>query len=1028
MFKELSKEKNSHVEKQILNYWEDIDVLNTSIENRKDNEDFVFYDGPATANNVPKVHHMLPKLLKDAFTKYKTMQGYHVLRKVGWDTHGLPVELEVEKELGFTNKADIEAFGIEKFNELCKQSVWRNKNEFTDLTKIMGQFIDTDNPYITYDNNYIETEWWILKKMFDEGYIYQGAKVMPYCYRCGTGLASHEVAQGYKEVPVTTVTVPFKLVDEEDTYFLVWTTTPWTLMANVALSVNKDEEYVKVLSRGNKFILAKQLLNKYFKEDYEVLETFMGKDLEHVKYEQLLPFVSVKDAFYVTLGDFVTMDDGTGIVHIAPAFGEDDGEVGKQYKLPIVNPVSEKGEYEVGPWQGKVVFDADPLIIDYLKENGQLFAKETITHNYPHCWRCGTPLIYYSRPSWYIEVTKIKDQLVEQNKLVNWQPNYVGEKRFANWLENANDWAISRTRYWGTPLPLWMSESGEVEAIGSIDELVERSIDKITKEEVDLHRPFVDNIKIRSKKTNEIMTRVPDVIDVWFDSGSMPFAQYHYPFENKELWNRQFPADFISEGVDQTRGWFYTLLVISVFVTGKTPFKNVLVNDMLLDKNGKKMSKSLGNGIDPFELIEEFGSDPVRWYLPYVSPVWQPIKFDRDGIHEVNSKFFRPLKNTYNFFTTYANIDGITTKDFKDKQLKLTEIDEWFLSKYHNLLKNVTKYYEDYDLSKVVRSITDFTSEDLSNWYIRRNRERFWASGKEEDKLAVYQTTYKVLVGLSQMIAPIASFTSEELYRNLTNETSVHLSDFPKYDESLINLELETKMSLTRLFISLGRNVREETKIKVRQPLSEVILDKKNEQVLGNLVNLIKEELNVKNIVFEKDLANYLDYSAKPVFKNAGKVFGKDLKIYQEELNNLNNEQLLKLVNNEELTIKVNNNEVKLTDEIVEITSVPKQGFNSAVEDSNFIILNTNLDEDLINEGITRELISKIQLLRKSNNYEIMDRINIYVSSSTIDEIIKDNEQLIKQETLAEKIVFKDLEVEPININDHLVKITLEQI
>ena len=664
MFKKLDNEKASVVESKISEHWEELDILNKSLENKKEN--FVFYDGPATANGFPGLHHMVAKFLKDSFCKYKTMQGYKVLRKVGWDTHGLPVEVEVEKTLGFNGKGDIEKYGVREFNEKCREIVWKNEKAFSDLTTKMGQFIDLKHPYVTYDNNYIETEWYILKKFFDEGLFYEGVKIVPFCTRCGTGLASHEVAQGYKEIDAQTVIVPFKKKDADE-YFLVWTTTPWTLISNVALCVNPNEVYVKVESKGYKFILAKALLEQVLGSDYEILEEYKGTDLEYVEYEQLIPSLSVnKKAFFVTNDNYVTMDSGTGIVHIAPAFGEDDSKVGKKYNLPYLNPVGEDGKYTDGIWKGMNVFEADLAVIKYLKENDKLFKKQKMSHNYPHCWRCGTPLLYYSKPSFYLEVTKLKEKIIEANKHVNWYPSYVGEKRFGNWLENMNDWAISRSRYWGTPLPLWRCECGCDVMIGSREELASKAIEKID-ETIELHRPYVDDVHIKCPKCGKTMNRVRDVIDCWFDSGSMPFAQYHYPFENMKLWESQFPADFISEGIDQTRGWFYSLLVISVFLKGVSPYKNVLVNDLLLDKDGKKMSKSKGNIVEPFTTIEKYGADTVRFYLPYVSPVWTPLKFDEEGLKEVHSKFFNPLLNTYTFFETYANIDKIDPRTYDVK-------------------------------------------------------------------------------------------------------------------------------------------------------------------------------------------------------------------------------------------------------------------------------------------------------------------------------------------------------------------------
>lgn len=1022
IFKELSKEKVSRVEDEINENWKKMDILDKCIEGRT--KDFVFYDGPATANGMPGLHHMVAKFLKDAFCKYHTMKGERVLRKIGWDTHGLPVEVQVEKKLGFKDKTDIEKFGIKEFNEECRKTVWENEKAFADLTTKMGQFIDLENRYITYDNNYIETEWWILKKFFDEGLFYEGAKILPYCTRCGTGLASHEVAQGYKEISVDTVIVPMKKKDEENTYFLVWTTTPWTLIANVALCVNPNEEYIKASSQGYNFIVAKKLANKVLGDDYEILETYKGSDLEYTEYEQLLPFLSVdKHAFYVTCDNYVTMEDGTGIVHLAPTFGADDANVGKKYGLPYLNPVGEDGCYTDGPWKGMRVFDADEVVIKYLKENDKLFKKQRMVHNYPHCWRCDTPLLYYSKPSFYLEVTKIKDKIIEANKTVHWFPEYVGEKRFGNWLENLNDWAISRSRYWGTPLPLWRCSCGHDEMIGSRKELTEKAIENID-ESIELHRPYVDDVHIKCPECGGVMTRVKDVIDCWFDSGSMPFAQYHYPFENKELWKTQFPADFIAEGIDQTRGWFYSLMVISVFVTGKSPYKNVLVNELLLDKYGKKMHKSKGNSVEPFSLIEEYGADTIRWYLPYVSPVWTPIKFDEDGLKEVYSKFFNTLKNTYNFFALYANTDEVDARKLKVKYDDLEEIDKWLLSKYNKLVKYTTDAYEEYDLNKVVRSITDFVSEDLSNWYIRRNRRRFWAHDLDTSKKAVYKTTYDVLVGLTKLIAPVVPFISEEIYTALTNQESVHLAKFPKCDDKLIDEKIEEKMDLVRDLISLGRNVREEAKIKVRQPISEAILDGKNKNIIGDLTELIKEELNVKEIKFADDLSIYMNYEVKPNFKVCGPLLGSSIKSFQGYVKNFNYGDIKNLEEGNEVKINLDGKEITITYDMLDVRITSKEGFNSTHEGNNFIVLNTTLNKDLINEGIARELISKIQQLRKNKDFNIVDRINIYYShNDEIEEAIEEYRDMIMKDTLAEQIDERNDLTEEFNINGIEVKL-----
>ena len=1026
IFKELSKEKVSIVEDKINENWKKMNILDKCIEGKYKN--FVFYDGPATANGMPGLHHMVAKFLKDAFCKYHTMKGEKVLRKVGWDTHGLPVEVQVEKKLGFKDKTDIEKYGIKEFNEECRNIVWENEQAFANLTTKMGQFIDLENKYITYDNNYIETEWWILKKFFDEGLFYEGAKILPFCTRCGTGLASHEVAQGYKEISVDTVIVPMKKKDEENTYFLVWTTTPWTLIANVALCVNPNEEYVKVSSQGYNFIVAKKLANKVLGDDIEILETYKGTDLEYSEYEQLLPFLSVdKKAFFVTCDNYVTMEDGTGIVHLAPAFGADDANVGKKYNLPYLNPVGEDGCYTDGPWKGMRVFDADIEVIKYLKENDKLFKKQKMVHNYPHCWRCDTPLLYYSKPSFYLEVTKIKDKIIEANKTVNWFPEYVGEKRFGNWLENLNDWAISRSRYWGTPLPLWRCSCGHDEMIGSKEELIEKAIEDIDNT-IELHRPYVDDIHIKCPKCGKVMTRTKDVIDCWFDSGSMPFAQYHYPFENQKLWESQFPADFIAEGIDQTRGWFYSLLVISVFVTGKAPYKNVLVNELLLDKYGKKMHKSRGNAIEPFSLIEQYGADTIRWYLPYVSPIWTPIKFDEEGLKEVYSKFFNTLRNTYNFFALYANTDEVDARNLKVKYENLDEIDKWLLSKYNKLVKYVTDSYEEYDLNKVVRSITEFVSEDLSNWYIRRNRRRFWAHDLDTSKKAVYQTTYDVLVGLTKLIAPVVPFISEEIYTSLTGKESVHLSSFPKYNERMINEKIEEKMDLVRDLISLGRNVREEVKIKVRQPISEAIIDGKNESIIGDLTELIKEELNVKEIRFVEDLSTYMNYEIKPNFKVCGPILGSNIKDFAEYIKKFTYVDIKSLENGNTIKFKINDKDVELTYDMLDVRVTSKEGFDSTHEGNNFIVLNTKLTKELINEGIARELISKVQQLRKNKDFNITDRINIYYShNDEFESAIMEYRDMIMQDTLCEQILEKNDLEEIFNINGLEVKLDVER-
>lgn len=1032
-FKELEKGKISEVEGKILAKWKEENILEKTIENRKDNETWVFYDGPIYANAKPGIHHVLAKTIKDSFCKYKTMKGYKVLRKIGLDTHGLPIEVNVEKKLGFKTKADIEKFGIENFCRECNNATALNIDEVNLLTDNMGQFIDSRYPYVTCSNEFIESEWWLIKEIDKKGLIYYGNKVLPYCPRCGTELSANEVGQGYQEDSVNTVIVPFKIKDS-DTYFLVWTTTPWTLMANVALCVNPDLEYIKVSSMGYKFIVAKSLANKVLGDDFEVLETYKGTDLVGTNYEQLMPFAEVEGkCFEVVADSYVTSEDGTGIVHIAPAYGDDDNRVCKENGIGFVNPVGKDGCYTTGPWKGTLVTDKDLEIeiIKWLKENDKLFKKIKLTHDYPHCWRCHSPLIYYSKPAWYIRTTEYKDKILEANKTVSWHPDYVGTKRFNNWLENMVDWGISRNRYWGCPMPIWICSScGEKHVIGSIKELDDMKVGDIDVKNMELHRPYIDEVHIKCPKCNGIMNRVTDVMDVWFDSGAMPYAQCHYPFENKEWFHKHFPADFIAEGVDQTRGWFNSLICISTIVSGVSSFKNVVVNDMVLDSNGKKMSKSTGNIIDPIKIMEEYGADTVRWYMLYASPVWTPLKFDVEGLKEVHSKFFNPLRNSYNFFAIYANADKITDintcrVEYNDRE----DIDKWLLSKYNKLIKEVTEAYDEYDLNKVVKLITDFTSIDLSNWYIRRNRDRFWDNLMTTSKKSVYMTTYEVLEGLSRLIAPIASYTAEEIYTNLTGNISVHLSDFPVCNEELINLKLEEKMDLVRDLISIGRNVREESKIKVRQPISEILLDKKKEKVIGELTSLIKEELNVKEVIYTDDLSTYMNFMVKPNFKEVGKIFGKNIKEFSDKLLELSNEDINKLENNESIKMSIDNTTYDITKDMVDIRISSKEGFKAMVVGNNFVILNTVITKELENEGLARETISKVQQLRKTMNFDITDRINMYIdATSEYKENIKDYLDMIKDETLTINVYDKDGIEDKVNINDYEVGFVLEKV
>ncbi len=1034
-FKELSNLSVSENEKKISEYWEEIDILQKTIENREGNEPFVFYEGPPTANGRPGIHHVIARALKDAVCRYKTMKGYQVKRKAGWDTHGLPVELEVEKQLDLNNKQEIEEYGIGKFNEKCRESVFKYEGLWREMTKRMAYEVDLDNPYITLDNDYIESVWWILDKFHKEGYMYEGHKILPFCTRCGTGLASHEVAQGYEEIKSNTVTVKMRRKGYDDEYFLTWTTTPWTLAANTVITVNPEVIYIKAKYKGEKYYVAKKLADRVFKDDdYEILEEYKGKDLEYIEYEQLMPFVKTdKKAFFVTVADYVQADEGTGIVHSAPAFGEDDYMVGQKYNLPVLQPVDEDGKYTCTPWKGKFVLDEgmDVNIIKWLYNEGKLFDKQKVAHNYPHCWRCKTPLLYYAKPSWYIEMTKLKDKLIENNDGVEWYPDYVGEKRFGNWLENLKDWAISRSRYWGTPLNIWKCECGHKESIGSRKELADRAIEDID-ESIELHRPYVDDVHIECSKCGEKMTRVTDVIDCWFDSGSMPFAQLHYPFENKNEFENLFPADFICEGIDQTRGWFYSLLAIATFVTGKSSYKRVLVNDLILDKNGKKMSKSKGNTVDPFELFDKYGADALRWYLFYVSPAWTPTKFDEEGLKEILSKFFTTIKNVYNFFKLYANTDELDPRNFFVEYDKRPELDRWVLSKYNNLLQSVEEDLEVFDLTKAVRKIQEFVNEDLSNWYIRRSRRRFWASKLDDNKRAVYNTTYEILVGISQLVAPFSPYLSEEIYKNLTGEVSVHLSDYPVASKELINNKLEEKMDLVRNLVKLGRASRESVRLKVRQPIQKVLIDGKYEELISDLVPLIKEELNVKQVEFEDNLRKYMHFSLKPNFRFAGPKLGSKIGLFKKTLDEIDSSELVpKLESGESVTLDLGGEEVEVTEEYVEVNIEAKEGFNVSMEGNLFVILNTKLTQELIDEGFAREFISKVQQMRKNNDYEMMDNIKVYFNADgDVTKALDVHKDYIMKETLAVSMEQKESDdsFESYDLNEHDTKIKVEKV
>ncbi len=1021
MFERLSDLPVAEVQNKQAQKWKEEDLLKKCVETREGRTPWIFYEGPPTANGMPGIHHVMARTLKDSVCRYWTMKGYQVNRKAGWDTHGLPVEIEVEKTLGMNGKQDIEKYGIKEFNERCRESVFKYTSKWREMSERMAYLVDLDNPYITLDNNYIESGWWILKEFHNAGLIYEGHKILPYCPRCGTGLASHEVAQGYKEVKVITLTVKFKKKGTDNEYFLAWTTTAWTLASNTALTVGPDMDYVKVKmltgdDEGNYFYLAKNLADKVLGEgNYEVVEEMKGRDLEYMEYEPIMPFLNESlgndvKAFFVTCMDYVGAEDGTGIVHTAPAFGEDDYNCGVKYDLPVFQPVDETGKYTVTPWAGRFIME-DGLDVEIIKWLGdKVFAKQKMEHNYPHCWRCGTPLVYYARKSWYIKMSDLKDQLVENNNSVNWYPEFVGEKRFGNWLEEVKDWAISRSRYWGTPIPIWRCECGEQECIGSRAELVEKAIEPID-ESIELHRPYVDDVHLKCPKCGKPMTRITEVMDCWFDSGAMPFAQWHYPFENKEAVDsgELFPADFICEGIDQTRGWFYSLMAISTFIKGQSPYKNVLVNDLILDKDGKKMSKSRGNTVDPFALFDKYGADATRWYLLSVSPAWTPTKFDEEGLKDVVSKFFVTLKNVYNFFVLYSEQDNIGIENIKALDVPYAErpeLDRWIISKYNKLIRDVREYMDQYDHMKTVRALTEFVSEDLSNWYIRRARRRYYGSDMTLDKQAVYSTTYEVLVGVSELMAPLAPFLSDEIYTKLTGEYSVHTAYLPEADLSLIDEQVEERMDLVRTMVTLGRGTREKERIKVRQPLTEILVDGKYKDTIEDLVPLIKEELNVKNVVFADDLDTYMDFSLKPNFKEAGPVLGGKIKAFGQALSKADPKAFVaELEANEKAVLNLDGEDTEITKNLVDVRISAKEGFAVAMENNVFTILDTTLTDELVNEGLARELISKVQQLRKQADFEMMDRIDIYVDADeAVMNAISIHEDYIKDETLADNI------------------------
>lgn len=1008
------KKSASAIEKEILDFWEREHIFKKSVESR--DREFIFYEGPPTANGKPGIHHLMARTIKDIVCRYKTMVGFSVKRKAGWDTHGLPVEIEVQKNLNLDDRKKIIEYGVKKFNKKCRESVFDYERQWRQMTRLMGYWIDMDNPYITLENNYIESVWWILNNFFERGLIYKGYKIVPYCPKCGTPLSSHEVSLGYRDVLDPSVFVKFKKKGEENTYFLAWTTTPWTLISNVALAVNPREEYQKISLNGENLILAKKLVDKLC-PDAKVVSQMYGNELEYEEYEQLFDFITPsKKAFYIVLADYVSMEDGTGIVHTAPAFGADDYSTSLKYSLPIINPVDEEGKFtkQIAPWQGVFVKDADKDIIRNLKKRGILFRRDQIKHSYPFCWRCSSPLIYYARNSWFIKTTEFRDKLIEQNKSINWVPRFVGEGRFGMWLKGNVDWAISRDRFWGTPLNIWICcDCGKKKSVGSISELKhlgKRKNGEPVDNDIELHKPYVDDIVLNCANCRGVMERTAEVIDCWFDSGAMPFAQLHYPFENSQsLEKKHFPADFICEGIDQTRGWFYSLLAISVLLTGKTPYKNVLVNDLILDKTGQKMSKSVGNVVDPFLMMDRFGADALRWYLIAVSPPWVPTKFDEAGVIEVQNKFFGTIKNIYSFFATYANIDKLQIEPKKLQSISRTlEIDRWIISRVNSLIKSVKTSYDEYDLTKVVRAVADFVVEDLSNWYVRRTRRRFWEMTLTKSKLDAFYTLYETLVKVLQIAAPVAPFLTDSLFLSLTGEKSVHLSDFPKYDKKLIDKQLEKRMDTAVQVVSLGRAARNNCDLKVRQTLSQIVVEKDLKPLIEDMEDQILSEVNVKEIIYSEPDDNFFEYSAKANFKRLGPRYGKRVKDIAKYLKTGDINRLKKsLETGKSLHIKFHKEQVKLTSEDVIFSLKQKDGYEMVKAKGICLALNKTLTQDLIDEGFAREIINKVQFTRKDNNFEIMDRIKVFCHcNKELTQAIKKNIEYIKQETLSDDVIF----------------------
>ena len=1002
-------------EREVEKFWRENHIFEKSIEDRKDAPTYMFYDGPPTANGKPHIGHALTRVIKDMIPRYRTMKGYKVPRKAGWDTHGLPVEIEVEKELGINGKEQIEGYGVAPFIEKCKESVWKYKGMWEEFSDVIGFWADMNDPYVTYHDSYIESEWWALKQIWDKGLLYKGFKVVPYCPRCGTPLSSHEVAQGYKDVKERSAIVRFKKKDD-DVYFLAWTTTPWTLPSNVALCVNPDEDYVKVKQGDYTYILASALVETVLKEDYTVLETYKGKELEGIEYEPLWGGLNVKGkAWFVVCDSYVTLTDGTGIVHIAPAFGEDDSRIGRNYDLPFVQLVDAQGNLtKETKWEGVFVKDADKLVLKDLEENGKLFDAPVFEHSYPHCWRCNTPLIYYARESWYIKMTAVKEDIIRNNNTINWIPESIGKGRFGDWLENIQDWAVSRNRYWGTPLNVWICDCGHMHSIGSIEEL--KSMSKNCPDNIELHRPYIDAVTITCPECGKEMRRTPEVLDAWFDSGSMPFAQHHYPFENHEKFEAQFPADFISEAVDQTRGWFYSLLAISTLIFNKAPYKNVIVMGHVQDEDGQKMSKSKGNAVDPMDALNKFGADAIRWYFYVNSAPWLPNRFHDKAVEEGQRKFLGTLWNTYAFYVLYADIDNFDPTKYNLEYDKLSVMDKWLLSKLNTLVKTVDDYLNNYKITETARALQSFT-DDMSNWYVRRCRERFWAKGMEQDKVNAYMTLYTALITLSKIAAPMIPFMTEEIYQNLVRSVdknspeSIHLTDFPAVNEEFIDKDLEVSMDEVLDIVVLGRAARNSANIKNRQPIGNMYV--KAETVLDPFyVEIIEDELNVKAVEFKDDVEEFVSYSFKPQLKTVGPKYGKLLGKIREALASLDGHAAMKYLNDTgSVDFDFDGEIVSLGREDLLIETAKNDDFVTEADNKTTVVLDIRLSEELIEEGFVRELISKIQTMRKEAGFEVVDHIVLsQTGNERIAEIIKKNEAVIKNDTLADEIIYNNVE------------------